>query len=201
LRKKKTDKRTQRRVLRREKLQQKAEEEKLPWDERKERLKKRKQKEKLHKRVKYSAVIAVVILLAITVVAVANSITKTGDNRMFGPGGQREPPGGRSFDFSEWKVSGNVTVPEGNPGLTGLVIEEAGDYSFVVQTVRRDSEGTEESILIEEDANIFRLERKEQTLIEANIDAVQVDSMLIMWGEKQVDETWVVTDVGIMAGR
>ncbi len=201
MRKRKTDKRTQRREQRREKLQQKAEDEKLPWEERKERLKQRKRKDKLHKRVKYSAVIAVVILLAITVVAVANVITRSGDNPVFGPGGQRGPPGGRSFDFSEWKVSGNVSVPEGNPGITGLVIEETGDHSFVVQTIRRDSEGTEESIIIEDDANIFRLEREEQTLTEANIDDVQVDSMLIMWGEKQSDETWVVTDIGIMAGR
>ena len=67
--------------------------------------------------------------------------------------------------------------------------------------MRRDSEGTEESIIIEEDANIFRLEREEQTLTEANIDDVKIDTMLIIWGEKQVDETWVVTDIGIMAGR
>ena len=187
--------------MRKEKLQQKAEEEKLPWKERKETLKQRKRKEKLHKRVKYAAVITTVILLAITVVAVANSISRSGENRVFGPGGQRGPQSGRDFDFSEWKTSGNISIPQGDPNLMGRIIEETGDYFFVIQAMRRDSEGAEESIIIEEDANIFRLEREEQTLTEANIDDVLVDSMLIMWGEKQVDETWVVTDIGIMAGR
>lgn len=162
------------------------------------RLQKRKKKEKLQNRMKIAAIISVIAMVCIFAITAAQYIPKSRDTteRM-----GRGPPGGRSFNLEEWDVIGNVTIPQGEPNFAGMVIEERGERSFVLQPMRRDSEDSEEEVTFAQDVNIFRIDREGQTLIEATYDEIKIDSMIMVWGEQQSDGIWLASDIGLMTGR
>ena len=196
--KEKTNKRAQQRELRKEKLQKRTEERKLPWEERKKRLRERKKKETKQKRMKMIAFVSVIVIICCVASAVAMFLPESQETEEFFRG---RPPGGGNLNLEEWGTSGNVSVPEGEMDLRGRIIEDNGNKSFTIQTMQRGAEPTEERIKLEEDINIFTLDRESQTLFAASIDEIGVYSMLMIWGEKGSDGTWIVSDCGLMMFR
>lgn len=196
--KEKVDKRAQRRELRKEKLQKKTEEQNLPWEERKARLQERKKKEARQNRIKLIAFVSVIVIICCVAYAVTMYLPESQEPEKFFGG---RPPGGGNLNLEEWDTSGNVSVPEGEMDLRGRVIEDMGNGSFTIQTMQRDFEPKEELIKLDDDINIFTLDRESQTMIEVSMDEIETDSMLMIWGERGSDGIWVVSDCGLMMFR
>ena len=198
MRKNNPNKRAQRRELRKEKLKKKINEQKLPWEERKARLQEWKKREARQSRIKLMAFVTVVVIICCVAYGVAMTLPESREPEEFFGG---RPPGSGNLNLDEWDTSGNVSIPDGEMDLRGRVIENTGNGSFTIQTMQRHTEPTEERIILKEDTNIFTLDRESQTLIAVSIDEIETDSMLMIWGEQGSDDTWIITDIGLMMFR
>jgi hypothetical protein len=139
------DKRARRREVRKEKLKKKTLEQKLPWEERKKRLQQRRKKERMQKNIKNSLGAIAIVTFIIFIILLIQNIDI--EERGLKGGGT-----GWDYDPEDWESTGDVSMPEDDPDIKGMVNEKLGDYSFILIT-----RGGEENYLIifDENSNIW----------------------------------------------
>lgn len=98
--------------------------------------------------------------------------------------------------------SSDMSMPESDPNIRGMVVEKKSDVTFIVKTISRGSDNqssNNETVKITENTKVFWILDKDGSIKEASINDITVNSsMIVVWCIQNSDRSWSATDIGIM---